>query len=108
MWTVLIVPVAKELQFFEEVIPVGRHKHNTCIFLLERQDKPLDDCNAAMLSNGPESRADFLRSAPLFEIVVPELRAFITDYVFRTLASPGNALSEEMTHLQRGGLVLPN
>ena len=99
MWTVLIVPVDKELQFFEKNIPVGRHKHNTCIFLFERKNKPLNNCNTAMFSDRSESRIDAFALAPFFKIVVPKLTALITDNVFRTPAYPGNALSKEMPYL---------
>ena len=62
--------------------------------IFERQDEPLDNGNATVSANCPESRVDILTPAPSFEIIVPKLRALVTDDVFQTSARPGNALSE--------------
>ena len=70
-----------------------------CVVVLERQDKPLDNGNATVLTNCPESWTDLLASSRLFKTIVPELRALVIDNVFWPPANPGNALFEEMAHL---------
>jgi hypothetical protein len=82
-----------------EGAPAKRYERQACVVVLERQDESLDYSNATVSANCPESRTDFLVFAPIFESIVPKLRAFVADYVFRTPTSPGDALSEEMTHL---------
>jgi len=108
VWTVLIVPADKELQLFEQNLVFQRYQHGSRIVLFERQDKPLDDCNAAMLTNCSESRLDILMSAPPLETIVPKLRAFVTDYIFWTPADPGNASPKEMTHLEGRRSLFPD
>ena len=105
--SILVIPAGKELQVPAEDILVWRNEHKAGVAILECQDEPLDNGNATVLTNCSESWRNGLASAPFFEIIVPKLRTFITDDVFGTPASPGNALSEEMTHLQGRRWLFP-
>ena len=108
MWAVLIVPKDKELQVFNKGLSVRRHQRKRYVVLFERKDKPLNNGDAAMLSDRSESRADFVMPAPFLEIVIPELRTFIANNIFWIPADPGNTLSQEMAYLQGRRSLFPD
>jgi hypothetical protein len=58
------------------------HEDDPRAFVFEAQNKPLQQGNAAVLTNGAEAWRDPLAITPVLERVAPKLLAFVADNVF--------------------------
>ena len=74
-----VVPIYDRGEFFTHLPEVQRYENTSEAFALQRPDEPLDDGNAAVLADCPETRPDLATFAPAFERLTPELAALVTD-----------------------------
>ena len=58
------------------------HEDDPRAFVLEAQNEPLHQGNAAMLTNGAEAWCDPLTITPILEHAAPELLVLVEDNVF--------------------------
>ena len=75
------------------------HKGDPRAFVLEAQNGPLYQGNAAVLTNGAEAWRDALAITPVLEDIAPELLAFVADNIFRRRADVDDSFVEEGWHL---------
>ena len=77
-----VVPIKKEFQLPLQVIAAKRNDLSARAAILHRQDKTLDDGDAAVLANSSESWRDLMMSAPrVITFVFPKLTAFVGDQI---------------------------
>lgn len=73
MGTILVVPVKKKQELPEEGVAKRRHQESPRALGLQRPEEPLDDGDAAVLTDCSDSRMDFLPSAACEEARAAEL-----------------------------------
>jgi hypothetical protein len=71
------------------------HEDDPRAFVLEAQNKPLHQGNAAVLTSGAEAWRDALAITPVLEDIASELLAFVADNTFRRRASVDDSVFEE-------------
>ena len=93
----LIEPDFKELQLPAERLAAQRYEDNARAFVLQAKNEPLDNRDAAVLTNSPETGCDASEIAPSFERVTPELLALVADDVFgRRTCVVDDAINERL------------
>ena len=110
MRSVLVVPDGVTGQFVPEgFFPHGHQKQSPRAFGFQRANESFDHGDAAVLTDGPESRLNTAMSAPGFESVAPELRSLVADNVLWRLAGLADRGRQKLPHLSRGRrlLVMP-
>ena len=83
MWSTLIVPLGHTGDFTAERLTAERNMGQQPEESFGCGDQPLNDGNAPILVDGPETRLDAASLAPRLELGTPELPAFVGDQVSR-------------------------
>jgi hypothetical protein len=95
VWSPLVEPFHEERQLSPEVSASSGHADHASAFVFQSSDEPFDHGNAAVFSDGAESRLDALGLAAVLERRAPELATFVGHDVlgFHTVA-PDRAIQE--------------
>ena len=80
--SLLIKPVGIPHKLPAERLAAKWHEDDPRAFVLEAQNEPLHQGNAAVLTNGAEAGSDPLAFTPLLVRVAPELLAFVANNIF--------------------------
>ena len=81
--SILIEPVDIPHKLPAERLAAKWHEDYARAFVLEAQNEPFHQGNAAVLTNGAEAWRDPLAITPILEYAAPELLALVADDVFR-------------------------
>jgi hypothetical protein len=76
---VSVVPLDEQADLAAEGYSIQRHENSTQRLALHGPHEPLDDRDAAVLLDGPESLPDAVTAGPCSESFVCELRSLIRD-----------------------------
>ena len=85
MRTKTVVPGSVNGKIRLHIFEAKGDKDFSCIFVLQGENRSLDDGDASMLSNGSEAGPDFHAAAPFFEILAKEYRMFVGNDVLRNV-----------------------
>jgi hypothetical protein len=102
---VLVVPSDVFADLALELTEPKREEQQPDALILQRPDEPLDDGEAAVLPDGPESLADPLAATPRLELLRRELRPVVRDQVIRPTASATADALEETRDVTGCGLL---
>ena len=91
----LVIPFGEQDELATEGIAPQRNENAARAFSLECEDEPLDDGQAAILTDRTVAWSDVSLSAPSLEPATPELTTFVTDEVFRPGLRRVDAATEE-------------
>ncbi len=80
--SIFVEPVGIPHKLPAERVAAKWHEDDPRAFVLEAQNEPLHQGNAAVLTNGAEAWRDPLAIKPVLERIAPELPALVTDDVF--------------------------
>ena len=100
------IPCGKQLKLLVECLAAKWYQDDACAFVFQRQDKPLDDGDTAVLAYGAEAWCDPSVIAPVLEPVAPELRALVANDVLGRDTGVDDGTFEEALNRQRRGIVL--
>ena len=91
----MIVPIHKRRELRVERVRAKWHEDDPRTFILQTQNEPLHQGNAAVLANGAEAGCDPLAITPIHEYGAPKLLALVADDVFWRRAGVDDGASEE-------------
>ena len=91
----MIEPVCIQHKLPAQRLAAKWHEDDPRTFVLEAQNEPLHQGNAAVLTNGAKARCDSTAITPILEHGAPKLLALVADDVFWRRAGVDDCAFEE-------------
>jgi len=83
VWPIAVVPGDEQRDFFAKGVSAAGDHDPSCALVLQRENKPFDDGDTAVLTDGAEPLVDSLATTPRSKCSRDELPAVIGDHVLR-------------------------
>ncbi len=99
--TMPVVPREEETKFRAKIGSAMRNQDPSSALVLHGPDEAFDHCDASVLSNGDEPRANSLASAPVLEVLAPEGAVLVANQILGHGVGPSDRFPKERAHGER-------